>query len=416
MKRRLSKALNDVQLRAWVEQGRPVAKSDGDGLTFTVSANGTAAWVLRYRLGGRRKELTLGKYPDLTIKQARLDATAARLRVAQGIDVAAEKQRSKTAEKAAWTIREVVKDFEQKKLPEYAPGTAGNLRAYIERDLLPRFGAWVVRDIAPSDAQAWLENIARTRSFQAAANARRTAVAIGDHAQARHLIASNPFRAIKLATVARKPTTRARIQLSDAQLKVFLAGLSYLPEPEAIALRLLLITGCRANELFPAEWDQFDMDEGSWRIPREKIKTRASMRAEHFEILLPSLGVSLLERLRDLSTSSEWLFPSNQKKGPISYSLHVLRLRALLDKLDDFPTITHHDLRSTARSHWSALGVRTEVAERMLNHSLGGLLQVYDRNDFRDERRLALEQWAAKLESIERDDPKVVPIKRKSTR
>lgn len=63
--------LNDVQLRNWVKAGSPVAKSDGGGLTFTFSANGTASWILRYRLGGKQREITLGRYPDMTLSKAR---------------------------------------------------------------------------------------------------------------------------------------------------------------------------------------------------------------------------------------------------------------------------------------------------------------------------------------------------------
>ena len=63
--------LTDVELRNWIKAGQPVAKSDGDGLTFTLSAKGTAAWTLRYRFGGKPKELTLGRYPDMTLTKAR---------------------------------------------------------------------------------------------------------------------------------------------------------------------------------------------------------------------------------------------------------------------------------------------------------------------------------------------------------
>ena len=63
--------LTDLQIRKWIKAGEPVAKADGDGLTFTLSAKGTAAWVLRYRFGGKGRELTLGRYPDLTLAKAR---------------------------------------------------------------------------------------------------------------------------------------------------------------------------------------------------------------------------------------------------------------------------------------------------------------------------------------------------------
>ncbi|MBV5350602.1 DUF4102 domain-containing protein [bacterium] len=68
---KISHLLDDITIRHWIAKGQAVAKSDGDGLTFTLSNAGTAAWVLRYRYGGRRKELTLGNYPDISLAAAR---------------------------------------------------------------------------------------------------------------------------------------------------------------------------------------------------------------------------------------------------------------------------------------------------------------------------------------------------------
>lgn len=94
--------LSDVQLKAWIKDGKLIAgKSDGDGLTFTLSAKGVAAWTLRYRIGGRARELTLGRYPDLTLAEARKIAAAKRVEVQQVIDVAAVKQQKKAEARLA---------------------------------------------------------------------------------------------------------------------------------------------------------------------------------------------------------------------------------------------------------------------------------------------------------------------------
>jgi hypothetical protein len=92
--------LTDLQLKSLIKAGKPInGISDGDGLTFTLSAKGHAAWVLRYTLNGKKKELTLGKYPDLPLIEARKMAGAERTRIAKGIDVAAAKQEKKREEK-----------------------------------------------------------------------------------------------------------------------------------------------------------------------------------------------------------------------------------------------------------------------------------------------------------------------------
>ena len=93
--------LTDLQLRHWIKAGKPLAKADGDGLTFTLSAAGVAGWILRYRHGGRRRELTIGRYPDIGLAEARGIATLKRAEVQQGRNPAAEKQKAKAT--AAWT-------------------------------------------------------------------------------------------------------------------------------------------------------------------------------------------------------------------------------------------------------------------------------------------------------------------------
>ena len=99
--------LNDIELRDWVKAGQPVVKTDGDGLTFTLSAKGTAAWTLRYRFGGKRKELTMGRYPELSLAEARRMAAAERQRIASGSDVAAEKAASRRAARRRCRLAEL---------------------------------------------------------------------------------------------------------------------------------------------------------------------------------------------------------------------------------------------------------------------------------------------------------------------
>ena len=77
--------LTDIQIKSLIRAGTSIAKSDGNGLTFTLSKNGTPAWVLRYRHGGRQKELTIGRYPDITLAKARELAAEARANIQQGV-------------------------------------------------------------------------------------------------------------------------------------------------------------------------------------------------------------------------------------------------------------------------------------------------------------------------------------------
>ena len=111
---KLTNLLSDRQLKNWMIKGDTVAKSDGDGLTFTLSNAGTASWVLRYRLNGRRKEVTLGNYPDISLSNAREKARALRAAVDASEDVAVQKQTARSRAIAAWSIRDLVNDYREK--------------------------------------------------------------------------------------------------------------------------------------------------------------------------------------------------------------------------------------------------------------------------------------------------------------
>ncbi|WP_239511501.1 DUF4102 domain-containing protein [Burkholderia sp. JP2-270] len=125
-----------MQLRRWIAAGKPVAKSDGNGLTFTLSASCTAAWILRYRLaGGRRRELTLGNYLDLSLAAARKAARAHRVAIDNGADPAAAKKTERTASAAAWTVNELVADFRVKRFAQDIE------KPLAENTLLPRVGS-----------------------------------------------------------------------------------------------------------------------------------------------------------------------------------------------------------------------------------------------------------------------------------
>ncbi|POR55694.1 uncharacterized protein DUF4102 [Paraburkholderia eburnea] len=121
MAKREGNVLTDAQLRAWVRADEPVAKSDGGGLTFTLSAGGTAAWVFRFRHGGRRQELTLGRYPDLSLSAARTAAAKRRVAVSDGANPADDVRKAKA--RRDWSVRQLVADYREKVLSTLEPLT-----------------------------------------------------------------------------------------------------------------------------------------------------------------------------------------------------------------------------------------------------------------------------------------------------
>ncbi len=400
--------LDDVELRRWVKAGGPLAKSDGLGLTFTLSAAGAAVWVLRYRHGGRRREVKIGTYPDISLKDARQRAAKLRAEVADGTDVALARQREKAAQRAAWTVPELVRDFREKVVPGLAATTATCWTGYLDNTFLPRFRSFLAAEVSTNDVQDWLTAVAAERGYHAANNARKVALALFKHACTIRVCAGNPTEGINVAALVAggRPSTRKRVALSGPEIHHFLAGMDMLAEVDAIAFRLLLMTGVRVGELRGAEWIEVDMDAGTWRIPRGRIKTRKFMVKDHdhFEIALPRQAVADLRRLKDLSCGSRYLLPGRHLAQPADHEAMLRRLATYTRRLEGCQEIVLHDLRSTFRSGLTKmLKVRIEVAERALNHRLGGLVEIYDPDAYQVERAEALQQWADLLDRLRQD-------------
>ncbi|WP_206862576.1 tyrosine-type recombinase/integrase [Lysobacter changpingensis] len=403
--------LSDIQIKRWIAKGEPVAKSDGDGLTFTLSASGTAAWVLRFRIGGRRKELTLGSYPDIGLAAAREKARAHRAAIDEGRDPAAEKQERKTRAMAAWTMRDLVDDYREKCLTDasLAPGT----RKYREYDLkgvvLPRLGSREVQRITTTDIVSVLIDIRRTWTITR--RVKTTLSQLFDHAIALSIVSSNPCAGIKLnALKGNRPPVRKRVMLSEDELRTLLPSIEETIGLEnALAFRILLATCVRTAELVKAKKADIDLDREEWWVPDENVKTRTG-----FLVPLTPTVAGWFRELIELSGGSEYLLPARQerRRRNVGGDTHVAGTtlwaaitRAFGRKEIEIRKFTPHDTRSTAKGHMRSMGVSQEISEVALNHVLKGMDRVYDVRSEIPERREALEKWANFIVACEKGEP-----------
>lgn len=397
----------------------PVVKAQGEvpGLTFTLSKNGTAAWVLRYRFGGKQREMTIGRYPEYTIARAKEAAFDARAKIQAGQDVAREKQQTNSARAAAKSFRELANDYMDKVFPRLAANTVTQRRRHIEKIIIPKIGGLPARDVTPADLVALIETVGK-RS-QSVAELVFTAVSeIFKHGIARHAVTVNPCAGIHVSAICGKAEPkRQRLMLTEAELRALLPELPSIGTENALAVKLQLATCVRIGELAKAEWADVDLENRLWFIPDQNSKT-----GKGFTVPLAPAVVEWFKELQTLSCGSRYVLPARQQRRKINHGNEThyeqRALNAMLEKLctrmgDKVRRFTPHDLRSTARSHLAALGVDIIVAERCLNHSLGGLVSIYDQHDYIDERRAALEHWAAFIKACESGRAwKVTPFRR----
>ncbi|QJE00678.1 tyrosine-type recombinase/integrase [Massilia forsythiae] len=413
MAKRGSNLLSDLQIRRWIAGGESVAKSDGDGLTFTLSAAGTATWVLRYRFANRSRELTIGNYPDIGLGAARKLASEQRVAIDKGQDPAAQKRAERQQLKAAWTVRRVITDFKEKVVD------AGQLSARtrkakhwdLDNIILPKLGPFNVQDVTPPDVVDMLDRSGRTWAMQN--RFLTTAGQVFDHAIGRQLIRINPAAGIKMkALMGPRPPVRKRVMLKEGELRTLLSSVDEIGTENALALKILLATCVRTWELITARWEHVDFERGTWLIPAEKVKTRVA-----FLVPITPTVAAWLKELRHLAGDSEWVLPGRSSKRAGSHvgrsTLGAAISRAFERGQLDIRRFTPHDTRSTAKGHMRNLGVSREISEIALNHTLKGMEGIYDVREEIPERRQALELWAMFLATCERGEIwNVVPIGR----
>ena len=407
--------LEDLHLRNWIKAGKPTAKADGEGLTFTLSAKGTAAWTLRYSHGGKAKELTLGRYPDMSLAKAREIASAKRVEIQQGVDVAAQKRHADQEAARAWTFRKLAEDYFDKGAKKLAAGTAKNRAQQLRDYAYPKIGNIAAADVTPADIVGIVEATAG-RSLHVARLVMVGIRMVFAHGIARHVVTANPCAHIKTdAIIGGTPDQKERVMLTDAEIGAVFKALPTMSRPNALMVKILLATGARIGELVRAEWVHLGFDRAEWTIPPEHSKTKRG-----FVIPLPPMVAGWFAELKAMAFESRYVMPIRTrfdgKEGdahmePVTLNAALVTLAKRLGK--KCRRFTPHDLRSTCRSHLGALGVDVLIAERCLNHSLGGLVAVYDKHDYLTERRRALELWAAKLASIENGEAfNVVALRR----
>jgi integrase len=418
--------LTDIRIRAWIKAGeRFEGRADGGGLYLRYrKEDATPRWLFRYRLGGQARILNLGSYATLSLADARKTAKEMRAHVALGHDPQGEKKERKReavakieADRQVVTMGQLCDDY-------FATQILGRwkhpniVRARIENDIRPNIGKLPVSDVKPQHVDAMLQAIVKRGAPTAATNVLRLLKRVFNYAIKRQLVAFNPAAAFSPADAGGKEESRDRWLTREEIIKLFQAmrdqaGAFAIENVHAV--RLLLMLAVRKGELIGAQWREFDLDGAVWHLPAERTKT-----GQAIDIPLPKQAVESLRELERLASGSAYVFPARKMQTRMVPHIDVDTLGAALTKrikplLQDMPSFTVHDFRRTARTHLAALGVDPHVAERCLNHKLKGVEEIYNKHDYFEERKAALNEWARLLEALEegRPDYNVVPLKKK---
>lgn len=399
--------IKDPETGVVVELPLPLARSDGGGLTFTLSSSGTATWILRYRIASRARELTIGNFPDISLAEARKIAREKRAEIDRAGDPAVDKQRMKALALKDWTVRQLLDDYREKILSGLGSSTQKGYGRSLVR-IQSRLGSYAVAQVSSLDIVEMIESVAAP--WNESRMLLTTARMLFKHAAGRKLVAANPCIGIDLsALMGKRPATRRRLMLSREELRLVMQA--EMNRENALAVRLLLATAVRSGELRTAKWSHFDFEQDVWSVP-------ASKTGPGIQIPLTVPVKAWLRELKQRSGESEFVLPvrgdyknaSSKGDRPINPNTIGAAIEFWLTEYK--PAVrrfTPHDLRSTAKSQMRALGVSRDVSEMCLNHKLPGIEGIYDVHTYFEERKQALTVWSDFLTEVERESAALRP-------
>lgn len=386
----------------------PGRHTDGDGLALVVSDTGNRKWVLRYQLAGKRRDMGLGRFPDVGLSAARSAAAAARALAAQGVDPLAARAAEKKAARPVPTFEQVAADV----IAEAQARTTNAKVAYQwARHLGPAYCGPLldrpVNEITTVDIVALLRPIWRKKPEVARKlypAIRRVFEAARIRLRDEHGVAfDNPARWDDLKAMgfeAPKQLTRGpHPSLPYPQMPAFMAALR---EREAIAARLLeflILTNVRSGSARAAQWKEFDLDAKVWHVPVANLKDKKH-RKEAFRVPLSERAVEILREMEKVRVNS-LVFPS--PRGKVFSEMATLTLlkrmnigeTKWIDPVQDRPAVPHGFHASFRIWAEETTHFPRSIVEEAMGHVVGSAVErAYRRTDVLEQRRALMQAWA----------------------
>jgi integrase len=406
-------ALTDTAIKAAKHGPKPIKLFDERGLFLLLQPSGGKLWRLKYRILGKEKKLSLGVYPDVTLKEARKRRDEARTLLANGSDPASVKlEQTRSARRnAANTFKAIADEFIDKSAKEgRAAVTIKKTRwllSLLENDL----GNRPITEITPADLLEALQKVESKGHLETARRMRSFAGRVFRYAVATSRATADPSNLLRGALVAPKVTHHSAILEPKAVGELLRAIDGYQGQPlTCLALKLTPHVFVRPGELRRAEWQEFDLEKAIWTIPAEKMK----MRDPHV-VPLSLQALELLESAKVISEGQQYVFsslyPGNRPMSENTINASLRRLGYSGKEM------TAHGFRSMASTllnesgKWSA-----DAIERALAHKDGNATRgAYHRGQHWDER-VQMAQWWSDYLDILKQGAEIVPIGLAKTR
>ena len=382
--------LTDLKLRklAPPREGRD-EHYDGKvpGFGVRVSAAGTKTFFVLHRsAGGAFRRKSLGRYPELSLADARQQAQA--VLSGTGPEKEAGKQTRSASDPFSQSVTAFVEGHCRRRNRE---STAKETERLLRTVFEPEWKARPVGDIRKSEVLEVLDRIEAAGTPSAARHAFAAIRKFFNWCLERGLIEASPCMGVRTPG---KPSARDNV-VSDGALRAIWSGAETIGWPYGPIAQLLMLTAQRRGEVVGMTWDEIDVEKALWSLPGARTKNHRS-----HVVPLTSRAIALLEALPRVD-ESPFIFPARGKPDR-PYSGYSKGKREL-DAVCGLSGWTLHDLRRTAATGMAGAGIAPHVVERLLNHTtgaFGGVAGIYNRFGYLEEMRAALDAWEAHLTRI----------------
>lgn len=389
-------------------KGEPGRYADGDGLYLTVPKSGRAFWFLRYTANGKRREMTLGQCANMTLAEARAEAVLQKKHlVVEKVDPLFLKQRAK--QHKLQTVDDLFADWHKGNIKRLKHHNIPE-RVY-RKDIAPHIGSAPPNKVMARDIQYIIESITESGRPTIANDALLYLKQLFNHGIKLDVVGANPASAFNVSDAGGVEQSKDRALTFEELTRVFEVfreNKDSFARENYLACALLVTLGVRKGELTEASWQEINLETGIWELPKERSKSGVGL-----TIPLPELCITWLKELEIRAAGSPYVFPNrrsskNPHMGPDTLNRAITKLFGHEpgkkiqppNKMGDIQHFSVHDLRRTCRTMLAQIGVPGHIAERCLNHKLKGVEGIYNKHDYFDERKAALERVSQHVSSI----------------
>ncbi len=393
--------LNNIKIKNAKSKEKMYRLSDGDSLYLEISSNGSKYWRMVYRFNNKRRQIAFGKYPVISLQEAREMRLDAKKLLAKGIDPVEARRQAKLDSELRHenNFEAIAREWHSQKVHTWQPKHADNILRRLSLYIFPVLGNKPITDIKPPELLHAIKPIEEEgkhemahRMLQTCGQVFRYAVATGRAERDITTDLKGALRPVKSKNFA---------HLSEKQLPVFLKELDKYDTDyngnvlTKLAFKLLILTFVRSGEIRGALWNEINWDKKEWRIPAECMK----MKSPHI-VPLCTQSLALLKQIHDITGNSYGghLFPSQQSLRKVMSENTFLKA---IDKMGYKGITTAHGFRATASTILNENSFPPDHIERQLAHCERDQIRAaYNHADFLQDRHVMMQWWGDYLDKV----------------